>query len=290
MPRFVPPGLGWHRDLPDHRDYGAGHEEVAHLLARLRGEKGTRGPGSKHGRRASSVCWEEFYSPAESQQGLNASSAYSVSALITYYEHRTFGRQFDGSPLFLYKMSRLLMQWSGDSGATLRDTIKALVRFGVPPRKFWTDLPGQFDDEPSAFLFSYAKTFEYLRYVRLDPPEQEPEDTLATVRSFVGAGFPVVFGVTVFDSIGDEAEIPFPSLADTALGGQALVAVGYDDNLGTCSGRGAFRVAPRGDPTGASGATAGCLIHTSGAGLAADFWTLLRPDWIEAGEFTAILT
>ena len=96
------------------------------------------------------MSWQEYFPPAECQGGLHASSAYAVAGLGGYYERRAHGRCFDGSPLFLYKMARQLLRWNGDSGATLRETLKALVRFGLPPRRYCPEVADRFDDEPSA--------------------------------------------------------------------------------------------------------------------------------------------
>src|SRR5262249_13653342 len=55
MPRFAPPGLGWHRDLPDGRDYDSEHDQVAPLLASLRNQGGARS------RRPQAVDWREYF-------------------------------------------------------------------------------------------------------------------------------------------------------------------------------------------------------------------------------------
>lgn len=39
--------------------------------------------------------------------------------------------------LFLYKTTRNLLGWTGDTGAYLRTTLEALVLFGVPPENYW---------------------------------------------------------------------------------------------------------------------------------------------------------
>src|SRR5712691_9870934 len=161
MPKFVPPGLGWHRDLPDGRDFSPAHEQIAPLLAVLRRPR----PGRK--RRPCAVDWGEYLPPVESQRGLASSSAHAAAGLVAYFDRRAHGRPTEGSCLFLYRMARILLGWKGDAGAPLRPTLKALARFGLPPRRYWPEDPARFDDEPAAFLFSYAREYQSLRYVRL---------------------------------------------------------------------------------------------------------------------------
>ena len=118
--------------------------------------------------------------------------------LVEYFERRVRGRTFEGSTLFLYKVTRnrtqKRMRVMGDSGADLRTTLKVLVQFGVPPEEHWPYEMNRFDDEPSAFIYGLAKRFAGMHYFRLDEPNQHGAKTWETVKSFLAAGFPVVFG------------------------------------------------------------------------------------------------
>jgi hypothetical protein len=42
-------------------------------------------------------------------------------------------------------MARQLMHWTGDTGASLRATLKAMIRFGVPPEEHWPYEPSKLD-------------------------------------------------------------------------------------------------------------------------------------------------
>jgi C1A family cysteine protease len=275
MPQFTPPGLGWQRDLPDPRDYSPGHEQARPLLAAL----GRRRP------LPGAVSWHEYFPPVNCQRGLASCGAHAGTALVAYFERRAFGKSVEGSPLFLYQMARLLGRGSGDCGGGLRQTWKALVRFGLPPEEYWPYQAERLEEAPSPFLFSFAAEYRPLLYVRLDRGPGRSAPTLACVKSFLAAGFPAAFGFTVFDSLSREAPIPFPTCYDAARGGQAAVALGYDDGVRVRSERGALRVrCSWGADWGEEGH--GWLPYRYvEEQLAVDFWTLLRPDWLGSEEF-----
>jgi C1A family cysteine protease len=110
---------------------------------------------------------------------------------------------------------------------------------------------------------------------------------LSVIKRVVSAGFPVGFGSSVFDVLGPGPEIPFPALCDAMRGGAVFVCVGYDDKVRISSERGALRVrGPWGPEWGQAGS--GWLPYRYlTEGLAGDFWTILRPDWLAEGELPA---
>src|SRR5438132_12186517 len=131
MSNFIPRGLGWHRDLPDLRDYSPAHQEVQALLQKLKRPRRVRSS------RPPRIDWREFCSPVEDQQVLNACSAHACLGLLQYFERRALGWVIDPSRLFLYKMTRQLLTRTGDTGAALRPTVKGMTHFGIPPEEPW---------------------------------------------------------------------------------------------------------------------------------------------------------
>ena len=168
MSTFIPQGMGWQPDLPDARDYTYRHDAVLPLLRLLKRLRRKTLPSEVDLR-----CEDEaeYFTPPEDQGPLNCSAACAVLSLVEYFERRVRGRTFEGSKLFLYKVARNRLQKrlraTGDTGADLRTTLKALVQFGVPPEEHWPYDIDKFDEEPSAFLYSLAKPFPDLRYFRL---------------------------------------------------------------------------------------------------------------------------
>lgn len=124
-----------------------------------------------------------------------------------------------------------------------------------------------------------------LRYVRLDQRGLRGEGTLHAVKSFLTAGFASVFGFSVCTAMSRDAEIPYPTVFDGILGGQAAMAVGYDDKRRVRSHRGAFLILnSRGTGWGDPGF--GWLPYAYlREHLAMDFWTLPATDWLISREF-----
>jgi C1A family cysteine protease len=135
-----------------------------------------------------------------------------------------------------------------------------------------------------------------MSYYRLDPPGTTPVELLTRIKKNLAAGLPSMFGFTVYSSIvqaGDNGgKIPFPSKGDKIEGGHAIVAAGYDDKMKI-----------KNSITGAVETTGALLIRNSWGtswgdngygwlpyeyvlqGLADDWWSLLKNEWVDTGNF-----
>jgi C1A family cysteine protease len=279
MSRFVPRGLGWERELPDPRDFSPSDEAIRDVLRGLRRSRPARVALSAQ------TDLREYFPPATDQQALLSCSAHACAALAGYFVRRSTGRLLDGSAMFLYQTARRLAGASDDRGVGLRMTLKALLRFGLPPERYCPYDVGRFRDEPPAFLYGFGGELSGALYVRLDARSAAGGAVLRTVKSFLAAGFPCAFGFTVFSSASAEADLPAPTAYDSVCGGQAVVAVGYDDAHRIRSTRGALLVRNSwGADWGDRGY--GRLPYAYFEdGLAADAWTLLGPAWLASGEF-----
>ena len=194
------------------------------------------------------------------------------------------------------------MNVTGDTGAWLRNVMAALCLCGVPDEKYWpyTDKAGAepdgFDREPSAFVYAVADNFEALKYFCHDPQGANvpPAGVLKTVKKYLAAGIPAMFGFWGFPSFEKtsvKGGIPYPCPGEQAEWGHAIVAVGYDDGKMISN-------------TQCNKETAGALLirNSWGTGwgevgygwlpyeyvlsrLAMDFWSLLSMEWINTREF-----
>ncbi|MBI5552254.1 MAG: cysteine protease [Desulfobacterales bacterium] len=296
--------MGWRPDYPDFRDATPDNDEVAPKLKVL-GQKdslkamfGKMGYGKSKAKLPTKTDLREWCSPVEDQEDLGSCTANAGVALVEYFERRAFGKHIDASRLFLYKVTRNLMKETGDTGAYLRSTMGALTLFGVPPEEYWPYNTANFDVEPPAFCYGFAQSYQAIKYYRLDPPGTSAANLLLRIKTNLAAGLPSMFGFTVYTSIShaeDTGKIPYPTAGERIEGGHAVAAVGYDDALKIKN------------PTKKDGpeTTGAILIRNSWGtgwgdrgygwlpydyitnGLAEDWWSVLKNEWVDTGIFKA---
>jgi C1A family cysteine protease len=275
--------MGWKRDLPDFRDYSSEAPEVKSLLAKSKAlQTAIKAP-------VSSVDLRQWCSPIEDQGDLGSCTANAGVGLLEYYQRRAFDKYLDGSRLFLYKATRNLMKCVGDEGAYLRDTMKAMALFGIPPEEYWPYQTADFDIEPPAFCYAFAENYKAIRYYRLDLPGVLSQQVLKNIKENLAAGLPCMFGFSVYSSfpgVGDgTGEIPYPKPGDRFLGGHAVVVVGYDDAKKIGKVKGALLIRNSwGTEWGDHGY--GWLPYAYvEKGLAVDFWSLVQADFVDTDLF-----
>ncbi len=281
-------GMGWLPDYPSLSDYTVNHNIIKPMVLTI---------GLKEPIKVtipSSADLRDWFSPVENQGPLGSCTANAGVGLIEYYERRAFGKHLDASKLFLYKTTRNLLHWTGDTGAFLRTTIGAMVLFGAPPEEYWPYITDEFDKEPSAFCYAFGQNYQTIKYFRLDPKNTAKDELLKTIKSYIAHGLPSMFGFTVYDSINQanqNGKIPYPCPGDKIAGGHAVVAVGYDDNMKirntNCGGETTGAIFIRnswGSEWGENGY--GWLPYDYIInGLAIDWWSILKKEWVDTGEF-----
>jgi len=294
-------GMGWLPDYPEFRDYTVDKEEITTRLRRLGQKDSVKAMLSKVGVSEpeklsipTSIDLRKWCPPIEDQGALGSCTANAGVGLVEYYERRAFGRHIDASRLFLYKATRNLLHWTGDTGAFIRTTMAAMVLFGVPPEEYWDYIIIDFDKEPSSFCYAFAQDYQAIQYFRLDPPSTPRDLLLKRIKSLLVAGLPSMFGFTVFDSIrktGDDGRIPYPCPRERILGGHAIVAVGFDDKIKIKNDNcevvttGALLIRNSWG-TGWGDKGYGWLPYDYVLrGLAIDWWVLLRNEWIDTKKF-----
>jgi len=151
-----------------------------------------------------------------------------------------------------------------DSGAQIRDGIKTVASQGACPETMWPYVESSFATCPPPPCYANAKLHPAVQYARV------PQDA-GHLKTCLAAGFPFVFGFTVYESFESDAVaksgiVAMPASGEASVGGHAVMAVGYDDARkdSWCGIRGA-------------GLGSGRLFHDpytylSDADLADDFW------------------
>lgn len=286
-------GTGWLPPRPDLRDYTDARPDIADLAGRIGLASSSGSP-----KLPEAVDWRQYCSPVENQGGLGSCTAHAAVGMVEYFQKRAFGKYLHGSRLFVYKATRNLMGVTGDTGAWLRNAMASLAVCGVPPEKYWpyTDKDPQFDQEPTAFVYSVADEFEALKYFCHDPLGKKPAPAavLESVKRYLAAGIPSMFGFYGFASFEQtdvKGGIPYPAADEQSQWGHAVLAIGYSDRKkikNTASGQestGALLIRNSwGREWGEDGygwlPYAYVLNH-----LAGDFWSLLNMEWIDTRQF-----
>lgn len=272
--------FGWIPDLPDHRDHAATSYPILTL--------DEAGKLLSAPRLSIKVDLRAGFSPVEDQGKLGSCTAQAGVALVEYMERRFGGSHIEASRLFLYKNTRKLAGLQGDSGAYLRDTIKALRLFGVSQEQYWPYDISKFDVEPDAFNYALANNYKTLKYFRVDMPGMTPEAMLKEIKTKISKGIPLMFGSTVYGGImSAKTDIPFPKGNEQAIGGHAMVICGYDDNLtGINSSRpGSFLIRNSWGTSWGMGGYAYFPYEYLFAGLMCDIWGITKQDWIDTSVF-----
>lgn len=131
------------------------------------------------------------------------------------------------SRLFIYYNERVLEgSVDQDAGASIRDGIKALASLGVCSEDVWPYDINQFATKPSSYAYSLALAVKAINYRSIDNTNKQ------LVVNALLQGFPVVFGMTVYESfesnqVAQTGIIPMPSLSESAIGGHCMSIVGY---------------------------------------------------------------
>ena len=239
---------GWVPDVPDGRDY---------LYSAIR-------PRLKL---AASVDLRADCSLVEDQGHLGSCTANALAGNLEFLDRQADGVYTDVSRLFIYYNERVLAGMEdSDSGASLRNGIKTLAKAGVCFEKTWPYAIEKFADKPSARCYTEGKEHRIVSYHRIMG--------LNEMLACLSEGFPFVFGFTVYEgfetpAVAKSGIAKMPGKKERALGGHAVMAVGYDQKAKRFIVRNSW-----GEGWGMKGYFT--LPFAYAETLAADFWTIRK--------------
>jgi C1A family cysteine protease len=206
--------------------------------------------------------------PVYDQGELGSCTGNAIAGAIEYARKKQGLADFVPSRLFIYYNERDIEGTvSSDAGAEIRDGVKSVVSLGACGETDWPYDISQFTAKPSDQCYAAAKTDLVTRYARVD-------QTLDGLRDCLAAGFPVVFGFTVYESfesgaVASSGIVPMPGTDESVLGGHAVVMVGYDDDRQTFIVRNSW-----GPGWGRAGYFLMPYAYPTGGDLASDFWQI----------------
>jgi C1A family cysteine protease len=250
MPRNIR-RYGWIPDLPDHRD-----ELFSAPVMALR----TLPPR---------VDLRPQCPPVYDQGQLGSCTANSIGAAVEFEQMKQkLADVFVPSRLFIYYNERAMERTvDSDSGAQIRDGIKSVAKQGACPESEWPYLIARFKTRPRKSCYVEALRHRVVLYQRLIP-------TLNQLRGCLATGYPFVFGFTVYEGfespkVAKTGHAPMPKPDERALGGHAVMAVGYDDPKQWFLLRNSW-----GPEWGMKGYFTLPYTYVTGSELTADFWTI----------------
>ena len=240
---------GWLPDRPDHRDklYAA----IARAPRKL----------------PASVDLRPLCSPVEDQGALGSCTANALVGNLEFLAKKAGQPVTDLSRLFVYYNERVLEgSVASDSGAFLRDGVKTLVKQGVCTEKRWPYAIAKFAAKPPATCYKEASDHQVISYHRIV--------TLREMKMCLAEGYPFVFGFTVYEAfesatVAKSGKLNMPKPTESAVGGHAIMAVGYNDATKRLTIRNSW-----GDDWGLAGYFTMPYDYAASRDLSDDFWTI----------------
>lgn len=257
---------GWIPDLPDHRDllYAAPVTALRALPPKV-----DLHPGCPH-----------IYD----QERLGSCTANAIAAALEFNQMKQkLPDVFTPSRLFIYYNERVMEGTvDEDSGAMIRDGIRSVAKQGACPEEASTQHPGpdgiwpydpnyevRFREKPPQACYDLAKKHQAIMYSRL-------VRNLNQMKGCLASGYPFVFGFSVYESfetqeVARTGIVPMPAPSEQLLGGHAVLAVGYDEELRRFIVRNSW-----GKDWGVEGYFTMPYAYFLDDNLSDDFWTIRR--------------
>jgi C1A family cysteine protease len=172
------------------------------------------------------VDLRRYCSPIENQGSLGSCTGQAIAGAIELLNKRN-GNHRDISRLFIYYYERLILGTVNyDSGAYIRDGIKATNHYGASLESYWPYDIKKFKQEPIHEAKADALNRKVTRYERIT--------NFNSCIDAISNGYPVIMGFHVYSSfmsmnVARTGIMPYPNTKrERLLGGHAVLLVGYN--------------------------------------------------------------
>ena len=190
---------------------------------------------------STSVDLRPNFPPVYDQGDLGSCTGNGNAAVYEFTKMKQGKDYFPPSRLGIYYDERVLENTiNDDAGAQIRDGIKVMKNSGVYPESMWPYDTTKFTVKPPQECYTTALKNEIESY---SPITQ----TLEQLKGCIASGYPVVFGVTLYDSFESHdvaltGNVPMPQSTESIIGGHCMVLAGFDNNKSINDTIGAFIV------------------------------------------------
>ena len=239
---------GWRPGLPDHRDL---------IFA-----------PSRKALTVQNVDLRDECPPIVDQKALGSCTANAIAGAHEFCQMKEGEAAFPPSRLFIYFNERAMEgTTSYDAGAVIRDGCKSIAKQGVCPEAQWPYIASKLTKKPMARCYADALAHQAIKYMRVS-------QTVGDMTACLAAGFPFVFGISVYESFESDAVaktgiVPMPKASESCLGGHAMLCVGWDRKKGQFIFRNSW-----GPKWGDKGYGYIPVSYMTSPFLASDFWTV----------------
>jgi C1A family cysteine protease len=213
--------------------------------------------------------------PVLDQGRLGSCVSNATANALRYCLKKEHEIEFAPSRLYMYYYTRLIEgNPNEDTGTTIRDMMKELHTYGDCHEDLWPYDISQFTKRPpnkcTKEALTHLKNFKY-KAVR---------QNLNSIKSALYSGFPIIFGVDVYESFQSEesmstGNIPMPNTySEELLGGHCIDLVGYDDNTRLFTFQNSWGIGNLEHPVGDQGFFTLPYEYVLDSSLASDFWII----------------
>ena len=170
-------------------------------------------------------------SAVKDQGELGYCFAFAGCSLREYIENKNKDKYIALSQLYLGYKTKLKEGTVGedDGVSTLADVLWAIQTYGICPEDMDPYIPSAFAHSTNAFEDKAAAKYKITQYSQIT--------SLLGLKTALAEGNVVTLGIAVYDSfesdqVAETGNVHMPTPEEQCLGGHAVLAVGYNDNLG----------------------------------------------------------